>query len=65
MDRAYVTRQLQVAINGEPMLQGASQEYRDQMAKSWTLHLVGNWDQMILWKAQIAARKAALGKDKV
>lgn len=63
MDRDYVVRQLRVAINGEPMLQEASQEYRDQMVIDWTHHLAGNWEQMELWKAQIVARKAE--KEKV
>lgn len=63
MDRDYVARQLRVAINGEPMLQEASQEYRDQMVIDWTHHLSGNWEQMELWKVQIAARKVV--KEKV
>lgn len=63
MDRAYITRQLTVAINGEPMLAEVSDEYKAQMVIDWTHHLAGNWEQMELWKDQIDARKA--GKDKV
>ncbi len=63
MDRAYITRQLTVAINGEPMLAEASDDYKAQMVIDWTHHLAGNWEQMELWKTQIAARKAALEKE--
>lgn len=63
MDRAYITRQLTVAINGEPMLASASDDYKAQMVINWTNHLAGNWEQMELWKSQITARKA--GKDMV
>ena len=63
MDRAYITRQLNVAINGEPMLATVSDEYKAQMVIDWTHHLAGNWEQMELWKAQIAARK--VGKVKI
>ena len=63
MDRAYITRQLTVAINGEPMLAAVSDEYKAQMVIDWTHHLAGNWELMELWKAQIAARKS--GKDTI
>ena len=63
MDRAYIARQLAVAINSEPMLATASDDYKAQMVIDWTNHLAGNWEQMELWKTQLGARKA--GKDKV
>ncbi len=63
MDRAYITRQLTVAINGEPMLADASDDYKAQMVIDWTHHLAGNWEQMELWKTQLDARKA--GKDQI
>ncbi len=65
MDRDFIARQLKVAIDQEPLMKEASDEYKAQMVVNWTHHLAGNWEQIERGQAQLAARKAAKEKVKV
>lgn len=63
MDRAFIERQLKVAIEMEPLLANASEEYKERMAINWTHHLAGNWEmveQADSIRQQIAERQAAM-----
>lgn len=61
MDRDFIARQLKVAIDQEPLMKEASDEYKAQMVVNWTHHLAGNWEMIEIGQA-MAARKAAMAQ---
>ena len=57
MDRAFLSRQIAVFLQHEPLFGVATEEYRAMTVRNFVQHLAGNWEQMELWKHQIAARQ--------
>ena len=60
MDRAFLTRQIDVFLQHEPLFADATEEYRAMTVRDFVQHLAGNWEQIVKGQEQLVARKAAL-----
>ncbi len=65
MDRAFLTRQIDVFLQHEPLFADATEEYRAMTVRNFVHHLADNWETIFRGQEQLAAAKAAKEKDKV
>ncbi len=60
MDRAFLTRQIDVFLQHEPLFADATEEYRAMTVRNFVHHLAGNWETIIKGQEQLAVHKAAM-----
>ncbi len=65
MDRAFLTRQIDVFLEHEPLFADATEEYRAMTVRNFVNHLAGNWEQIVRGQEQLAAHRAKVGKERV
>lgn len=58
MDRAFLTRQIDVFLQHEPLFGDATEDYRAMTVRNFVHHLAGNWETIVRGQEQLAARKA-------
>ncbi len=63
MDRAFLTRQIDVFLQHEPLFGDATEEYRAMTVRNFVDHLAGNWETIVQGEAQLAAHRAKAARD--